>query len=106
VIKLEDTRRGLEMVVEEMSNTFMSFSDTLLKAGLVDPGLLKSNLEKFLQLSQRATLEVGEEDEAIAQDSGGGTLTTSADSKDLSLGQSGRFARTPNSGILEYASIL
>jgi hypothetical protein len=85
VIKLEDTRRGLEMVVEEMSNTFMSFSDTLLKAGLVDPGLLKSNLEKFLQLSQRATLEVGEEDEAIAQDSGGGTLTTSADSKDLSM---------------------
>ena len=81
MIKLEDTRRGLEMVVEEMSNTFMSFSDTLLKAGLVDPGLLKSNLEKFLQLSQRATLEVGEEDE----DSGGGILTTSADAKDLSM---------------------
>jgi hypothetical protein len=61
VAGLEEKCRDLELVVEEMGSTFMSFSDDLLKTRKVDPETIKTTIEAFLRLSQRAAHDPGRE---------------------------------------------
>ena len=61
---LEEKCRRLESVVEEMSNTFVGFSDDLLNSGNVRPeitGVLKATMERFLVLSEQVQDQEGEE---------------------------------------------
>jgi hypothetical protein len=63
VTALEEKCRDLDSIVEEMGSTFMSFSDNLLKTRSVDPGAIRTTMEKFLHLSQRAARTVEEEND-------------------------------------------
>lgn len=63
VAGLEAKNRDLELIVEEMGSTFLSFSDDLLKTRKVDPEAIKATTEAFLRLSQRAAHNPGHESE-------------------------------------------
>lgn len=73
---LESKVSDLEMIIEEMSNTFLEFSDELLKSREVDPARIKQTTEVFLALSHRASRaldeEAGETGDELEQDMDGG----------------------------------
>lgn len=60
VAALEEKCGELGTIIEEMSNTFMQLSDKLLESGAVHASTLRPTIERFLQLSQRASHEAGE----------------------------------------------
>jgi len=64
VVELEEKCRDLEGVVEDMTNTFVAFSDSLLKRGDTNPETareLKEAMKKFLALSEKAARDPWEE---------------------------------------------
>lgn len=70
MVALEEKCRDMELVIEEMSKTFLNFSDSLLQSGSVNPKILRPTMETFLQLSQRAARELGEESVKTPDDIG------------------------------------
>jgi hypothetical protein len=58
---LESKVSDLEKVVEQMSNTFLDFSDDLLESRQVDPEKIKKTMAVFLALSNRASRALDDE---------------------------------------------
>lgn len=64
MIELEEKCRELEGVVEDMTNTLVDFSDSLIKCGNTNPEMargLKETMKKFLALSEKAARDPWEE---------------------------------------------
>ncbi|KAH7350768.1 hypothetical protein BKA65DRAFT_593657 [Rhexocercosporidium sp. MPI-PUGE-AT-0058] len=65
VAQLEERCNTLESVVEEMTNTFIEFSDGIVGGSDVDVHVkraLRGTMERFLELGRRAAREPGEEE--------------------------------------------
>jgi hypothetical protein len=70
VSALEEKCLELEGIVEEMTNTFVGLSDSLLQSGIDSPHItkeLKVTLQRFLELSRRAAWEPEGEREVLTE---------------------------------------
>jgi hypothetical protein len=70
VSALEEKCLELEGIVEEMINTFVGLSDSLLQSGIDRPHItkeLKVTLQRFLELSRRAAWELGDDSEVLPE---------------------------------------
>jgi len=86
VTTLEDKCRELEGVVEDMTNTFVSFSDSLLESGSIGPETtkeLRETMKKFLVLSKKVARDPWEP-AASSDENEAPTLDAVADSSDFS----------------------